>query len=126
VGDRLDTDIAGAVRAGMDSLLVLSGVSGPAELLAAPPGLRPTFVAADVTALFAPEESARVPVQDADGAGGWRLERDGQRVRLDGSGEPVDAVRLLTGPCWDGVAVADVQAASAAAREVLTGWIRQR
>lgn len=126
VGDRLDTDIAGAVRAGMDSLLVLSGISGPAELLAAPPELRPTFVAADVTALLAPEESARVPVRDADGAGGWRLERDGERVRLDGSGEPLDAVRLLSGPCWDGVAVADVRAASAAASEILTAWRLQR
>ena len=37
VGDRLDTDIEGAVRAGADSLLVLTGVSGPADAVLAPP-----------------------------------------------------------------------------------------
>ena len=42
VGDRLDTDIAGAVTVGMDSLFVLSGAHGAAELLAAGDGRRPT------------------------------------------------------------------------------------
>jgi glycerol-1-phosphatase len=61
VGDRLDTDIEGAVGAGMDSLLVLSGISDRAELLAAPERRRPTFVAADVTALFEPAEASNIP-----------------------------------------------------------------
>jgi len=51
VGDRLDTDIAGACHAGMDSLLVLTGVSTEAEALALPPELRPTHVAADLGVL---------------------------------------------------------------------------
>lgn len=33
VGDRIETDVVGAVRAGVDAALVLSGASGPAELL---------------------------------------------------------------------------------------------
>ena len=37
VGDRLDTDIEGAHNAGVDSLLVLTGVTGLAELVAAAP-----------------------------------------------------------------------------------------
>ena len=41
VGDRLDTDIAGAVNAGLDSLLVLTGVTGLAELVRARPDERP-------------------------------------------------------------------------------------
>ncbi|GGP63988.1 HAD-IIA family hydrolase [Saccharothrix coeruleofusca] len=51
VGDRLDTDIAGAVNAGMDSLLVLTGVSTEAEARALPEERRPTYVAADLSVL---------------------------------------------------------------------------
>lgn len=49
VGDRLDTDIAGAAQLGWDSLLVLTGVHGRADISGEAP--RPTFVAADVRAL---------------------------------------------------------------------------
>jgi HAD superfamily hydrolase (TIGR01450 family) len=54
VGDRLDTDIEGANRAGMDSLLVLTGVSDQAQARTAARGRRPTFLGADLAALFAP------------------------------------------------------------------------
>jgi glycerol 3-phosphatase-2 len=119
VGDRLDTDIEGAVAAGMDALLVLSGISGPAELLACAPERRPTYVANDVTGLFGPADAARVPAEDVPG---WQLTRDGDKIRLAGAGEPVDALRLLSGPCWDGVAAQDIEPASDAAKERLTGW----
>lgn len=117
VGDRLDTDIEGAVRAGMDSLLVLTGVSGPAELLSAPAERRPTYVAADLSGLFAPDHAVRLPIK-GDALDGWRL--DG--TTLDGSGSPVDALRLLTGTVWDGAAVGDVSGASEQARSVLREW----
>ena len=42
VGDRLDTDILGANNVGIDSVLVLSGVTTVNELLMAPEELRPT------------------------------------------------------------------------------------
>jgi glycerol-1-phosphatase len=107
------------VAAGMDGLLVLSGISGPAELLACPPERRPAYVTKDVAGLFGPADAARVPAKDVPG---WQLTRDGDRVRLAGSGEPVDALRLLCGPCWDGVEAPDIEPASDPAKELLTGW----
>ncbi len=53
-GDRLDTDIAGAIAAGLDSLLVLSGVCSLQDAAFVPKGCRPTYVAADVTGLLRP------------------------------------------------------------------------
>ena len=54
VGDRLDTDIEGAQVVGIDSLFVLSGSHTEADLIAASPGQRPTYVAADISGLLAP------------------------------------------------------------------------
>lgn len=54
VGDRLDTDIAGAVAVGIDSLLVLTGAHGIRDLVEAGPHERPTHLGADLTALLGP------------------------------------------------------------------------
>jgi glycerol 3-phosphatase-2 len=54
VGDRLDTDIAGAVNAGLDSMLVFSGSHRAEQLISAMPGERPTFVGEDLRALLRP------------------------------------------------------------------------
>lgn len=54
VGDRLDTDIAGAVTAGLDSMLVLTGAHGPVELVAAAPSCRPTHLGYDLRDLLRP------------------------------------------------------------------------
>lgn len=51
IGDRLDTDIAGAVGAGMPSLLVLTGVSSVIDVLSADEDHRPTYLAADLRGL---------------------------------------------------------------------------
>lgn len=63
VGDRLDTDIAGAVAAGMPSLLVLTGVSSLEEAVRADPSEEPTFLAPDLLALH---EEVTVPKRQAD------------------------------------------------------------
>lgn len=46
VGDRLNTDIAGGIAAGYDTLCTVTGVSGHRELLSTPH--RPTFIAANM------------------------------------------------------------------------------
>jgi glycerol 3-phosphatase-2 len=120
VGDRLDTDIQGAVGAGMDSMLVLTGVSDAAELLHAPPERRPTYVARDLGGLFRPADEARVPLE-ADRAGGWRVTRDGDAATLSGDGgDPITALRLLCAATWTGVT--DLHADGTEARNLFKSW----
>ena len=52
VGDRLDTDIEGANATGCPSLLVLTGVTGPSDLLGASPVHRPTLIGHDLRSLL--------------------------------------------------------------------------
>jgi glycerol 3-phosphatase-2 len=114
VGDRLDTDIEGAVRAGADSMLVLTGVSTPADVVLAPPSRRPAYIAADLRGLLAPqpETTAR---DGAFGCAGWTARRAaGQgELELSGSGDPVDGLRALCAAAWsaDGLTPQQVQSA---------------
>jgi HAD superfamily hydrolase (TIGR01450 family) len=50
IGDRVDVDVAGARRAGLDSALVLTGATEPAQAAAAEPS--PTHVAESLAALL--------------------------------------------------------------------------
>ncbi|NJP91174.1 HAD-IIA family hydrolase [Nonomuraea sp. FMUSA5-5] len=95
VGDRLDTDIEGASNAGVESLLVLTGVATVADVLTAEPRHRPTYVGEDLGALLQPYPEVR------DGAcGGWRAEwRDGV-LRLDGEGSRIDGLRAACAAAW--------------------------
>jgi glycerol-1-phosphatase len=89
VGDRLDTDIEGAVRAGYDSLLVMTGVTGVPDLAAAEPGSRPAYIGATLASLGAahPAPQRRGDSWHQDG---WRAGLHGDRLVVDGDG-PVDA-----------------------------------
>lgn len=88
VGDRLDTDIAGAVAADIPTLLVLTGVSTAADLLAAAPESRPTYLGRHLGALMTTH-----PAVDADGT----VHREpGQ------ADDGLDALRSLAARAWSG------------------------
>jgi HAD superfamily hydrolase (TIGR01450 family) len=100
VGDRLDTDIEGAVNAGIDSLLVLTGVTGLAELVAARPGERPTFLSVDLGGLAVahPEVAFDGGVASVRG---WTARIHGTRVVVSGDGERDDWWRAVAAGAWD-------------------------
>ncbi|MFD1656839.1 HAD hydrolase-like protein [Streptomyces caeni] len=99
VGDRLDTDIEGAFNGDVDSLLVLTGVTDGARLLAAAPHHRPTYVDADLRGLLAGQPEVGV----ADGGfrcGGWTATAGAERLELQGEGEALDGLRALCAAAW--------------------------
>jgi glycerol-1-phosphatase len=101
VGDRLDTDIEGAFRGGADSLLVLTGVTHPAELLLAGPAHQPSYVAADLAGL----NTSHPEVVRANGGfscGGWTAAAgpDESWLGVRGTGDWIDGLRALCGAAW--------------------------
>jgi hypothetical protein len=76
----------------MDSLLVLTGVTRPADLLVAPPHRRPTHIGEDLATLFTVD----------GGAEGWQVRHRDGRLELGGAGTPVGALRALCAAAWAG------------------------
>ncbi|MFJ2770051.1 HAD-IIA family hydrolase [Streptomyces sp. NPDC087300] len=102
VGDRLDTDIAGAHAAGAATLLVLTGTTRPAELLAAPPGQRPTHIGRDLRDLHVAHPAVH-GVGDGFTCAGWHATHHPptHRITVTGDGhDPLDALRALCAAAW--------------------------
>jgi len=104
LGDRLDTDILGANRAGIPSALVLTGIDGPKQALAADADSRPTYLLGDLRELFEPYTA---PVETADGddrrfrSGTSVVRLRGTTVSIDDVGESdIDVLRAGAAAVW--------------------------
>jgi HAD superfamily hydrolase (TIGR01450 family) len=101
IGDRLDTDIQGARTAGMPSVLVLTGIDRPKQVLAAPPNQRPDFIVADLRELFEPYP-ATVVKGERTRVGDAIVEIDGVDLRIVSAGDrQIDLLRAGAAAIWN-------------------------
>ncbi|CAN5152471.1 HAD-IIA family hydrolase [soil metagenome] len=125
VGDRLDTDIAGANASELPSLMVLTGVSSARDAVHAIPSERPTYIAHDLRALHEDAAATAVATHPA-----WRIESDGDTVTVSATGgdpgsDELSVVRATARAVWDtdrGGAGVRVVAGDELAKAALARW----
>jgi len=100
VGDRIDTDILGANRAGIDSALVLTGVSTRKELLATKSDSWPTFIIGDLSELLVPYRQPKATKYGYK-LGDVEVELLNGKVRVTfGDPKSLDALRCACAVIW--------------------------
>lgn len=100
LGDRLDTDILGANRAGIPSALILTGVDRPKHVLAAPAGSQPTYILSDLREMHEPypETVVKDGVVSVRGAS---VRIDGPDIVIVSEGErQIDLLRAAAAAIW--------------------------
>jgi len=101
VGDRLETDILGANRAGVDSAVVLTGIASRKDVLAAQVDERPKFILETLADLL---NDYVLPVQTKRG---WRcgevsVEQLGDKVMVvEGNPYSIEALRAAAKVIWE-------------------------
>jgi glycerol-1-phosphatase len=125
IGDRLDTDIAGANAAGLPSMMVLTGVNSAREAVYAVPAQRPTYIGYDLRSLHQNANLLVVAPQSV-----WRVETSAMSVSVsaggdDEAGDGLSVVRAVASAVWDasfdGQPVT-IEAGDATARDALKRW----
>lgn len=125
VGDRLDTDIAGANAAALPSLMVLTGVNDARDALYAVPDQRPTYLGADLRSLLADADTLAIAAHPA-----WKTDVGAGAVTVTATGQQPDAdglsiVRAVARALWDADSAGQqraVQAGDDTARVALQRW----
>jgi len=109
IGDRLDTDILGANRAGLSSALVLTGIDQAKQVLAAAVDQRPTYILDDLRQLSQPYPET---IETTDGTatvttvGDASVRRDGENLTVQTAGTPINLLRAGCAAIWNsGVAI---------------------
>jgi glycerol 3-phosphatase-2 len=105
IGDRLDTDILGANRAGIPSVMVLTGVDRAKQVIAAGAELRPRFLLEDLRGLSEPYPLIEAG-EDTDGSvvtrvGDAIVRRREQKITVEHRGESdIDLLRAGAAAVW--------------------------
>jgi len=107
LGDRLDTDILGGNRAGLDTVLVLTGIDRAKQVLAAIPEERPSYILDDLRGLLEPYPATVVTTDERTGdeittVGNARVRRHGTALSIEATGDiPVDLLRAGCAAIWN-------------------------
>lgn len=101
VGDRLETDVLGAKRAGVTSAIVLTGIASKKDLLAAKPEERPEYILETLSDLLTDYPKLKQTKR------GWRcgdadVELLGDKVLVvEGDPRSIDALRAACSVIWN-------------------------
>ncbi|GAB3216850.1 HAD-IIA family hydrolase [Mycolicibacterium hippocampi] len=99
IGDRLDTDIAGAIAAKLPSLMVMCGVNTAKDAIWAIPEQRPDYIAEDLRALTGDSAMLRVGPHP-----GWHVDIDTGTVTVRATdqdpGDALSVIRVIADAVW--------------------------
>jgi glycerol-1-phosphatase len=120
VGDRLNTDIAGANAAELPSLMVLTGVNSARDAVYAVPEQRATLIGHDLRSLHQEADELTVGPQSA-----WHIVTEGSTITVstarEDSGDGLSIVRAVADAVWSAEATT-VKAGDNTAHAALERW----